>query len=116
MRKRGPLWARKPNASGLPKRLPARRRSCWGLFSLVPVLALRSCPAGRIAVEGSAWYRKSEATFADCLALVRQQIGRARYLVNSAPQADCVQLPQEVFALLLPDLPLAAQLAKVESP
>ncbi len=79
-----------------------------GLFSLVTVLALRLCPAGRIPVAGSAWYHKHEATFADYLAVVRQQIWRARYLVNSAPPADCVQLPQEVFDLLLTDLPLAA--------
>ena len=79
-----------------------------GLFSLVTMVALRLCPEGRIPVEGSAWYRKSEATFADCLAVVRQQIWRARYLVNSVPQADYMQLPQEVFALLLTDLPLAA--------
>jgi DDE superfamily endonuclease len=79
-----------------------------GLFSLVTMVALRLCPEGRIPVEGSAWYRKSEATFADCLAVVRQQIWRARYLVNSVPQADCMQLPQEVFDLLLTDLPLAA--------
>jgi hypothetical protein len=79
-----------------------------GLFSLVTLLALRLCPEGRIPVEGSAWYRKPEATFVDCLAVVRQQIGRARYLVNSAPQADFVQLPQEAFECLLNDLPLAA--------
>ncbi len=59
-------------------------------------------------MEGSAWYRKSEATFTNCLAVVRQQIWRARYLVSSAPQADCVQLPREVFDLLLTDFPLAA--------
>ena len=59
-------------------------------------------------MEGSAWYRKPEATFADCLAVVRQQIWRAGYLVNSAPQANFVQLPREVFDLLLTDLPLAA--------
>jgi hypothetical protein len=79
-----------------------------GLFSLVTVMALRLCPEGRIPVEGSAWYRKPEATFADCLAVVRQQIWRAGYLVNSAPQANFVQLPREVFDLLLTDLPLAA--------
>jgi len=79
-----------------------------GLFSLVTVLALRLCPEGRIPVEGSAWYRKPEATFTDCLAVVRQQLWWARYLVNSAPQADFVQLPREVFDLLLTDLPLAA--------
>jgi len=79
-----------------------------GLFSLVTLLALRLCPEGRIPVEVTAWYHKPEATFADCLAVVRQQIWRARYLVNSAPQADCVQFPQEAFELLLNDLPLAA--------
>ena len=79
-----------------------------GLFSLVTVLAWRFCPNGHIPVEVSAWYHKPEATFADCLAVVRRQIWRARYLVNSAPQADFVQLPREAFALLLNDLPLAA--------
>jgi len=79
-----------------------------GLFSLVTVLALRLCPEGRIPLEVSAWYHKREATFADCLAVVRGQIWRARYLVNSAPQADFVQLPREVFDLLLTDFPLAA--------
>jgi DDE superfamily endonuclease len=79
-----------------------------GLFSLVTVLALQLCPEGRLPVEVTAWYHKPEATFADCLAVVRQQIWRARYLVNSAPQADFVQLPREAFELLLTDLPLAA--------
>jgi hypothetical protein len=79
-----------------------------GLVSLVTLLALRLCPKGRIPVVGSAWYHKPEATFTDCLAVGRQHIWRARYLVNSAPQADLVPLPQEVFALLLSDLPLAA--------
>jgi len=42
------------------------------------------------------------------IAVVRQQIWWTRYLVTSAPQADFVQLPREVFDLLLTDLPLAA--------
>jgi DDE superfamily endonuclease len=79
-----------------------------GLFSLVTVLALRLCPMGHIPVEATAWYHKTEATFADCLALVRQHLWQARYFVNSAPKAECVQLPREVFECLLYDLPLAA--------
>jgi hypothetical protein len=79
-----------------------------GLFSLVTVLAWRFCPNGHIPVEGSAWYHKPEAPFADCLAVVRQEIWRARYLVNSAPQTDFVQLPREAFDFLFNDLPLAA--------
>jgi hypothetical protein len=35
-------------------------------------------------------------------------MGRARYWVNSARQADLVQLPQEAVEALLKDLPLAA--------
>lgn len=79
-----------------------------GLFSLVTVLAWRVGPEGCIPLEGSAWYRKPEATFADCLAVVRPQLWRAGYLVNSAPHADFGQWPREAFDLLLPDLPLAA--------
>jgi len=79
-----------------------------GLFSLVTVLALRLCPKGDIPVEDTAWYHKPEATFTDCLAVVRRHIWRARYLVNSAPQADLVQFPREAFEALLNDLPLAA--------
>ena len=79
-----------------------------GLFSLVTVLALRLCPSGQIPVETTAWYHKAEPTFSDCLTLVRRQLWRARYLVNSAPQADLVQLPREAFECLLNDLPLAA--------
>jgi hypothetical protein len=55
-----------------------------------------------------AWYHKVEPTFADCLALVRRHLWRARYLVNSAPQAEFVQCPREAFDLLLSDLPSAA--------
>jgi hypothetical protein len=79
-----------------------------GLFSLVTVLALRLSSNGRIPVEATAWYPKTEAAFSDCLALVRRHLWRARYLVNSAPQADSVQLPREAFERLFNDLPLAA--------
>ena len=77
------------------------------LFSLVTVLALRLCPSGQIPVEGRL-VPQSRATFADCLALVRRHLWRARYLVNSAPQAEFVQLPREAFELLLTGLPFAA--------
>ena len=58
--------------------------------------------------ETAAWYHKAEPTFSDCLTLVRRHLWRARYLVNSAPQAEFVQLPREAFEVLLNDLPLAA--------
>lgn len=78
------------------------------LFSLVTVMALKLSHGVQIPVPVTAWYRKAEPTFADCMALVRQHLWRARYLVNSAPQAEFVQFPREAFELLLPGLPLAA--------
>jgi hypothetical protein len=79
-----------------------------GLFSLVTLLALRLCPSGCMPVEATAWYHKTEATFVDCLTLVRRHSWRAWYFVNSAPKADYVQFPREALELLLTDLPLAA--------
>jgi hypothetical protein len=79
-----------------------------GLFSLVTVLALRLSQGGQIPVPTTAWYHKAEPTFADCLALVRRHLWRARYLVNSAAEPEFVQCPRETFELLLTGLPLAA--------
>lgn len=79
-----------------------------GLFSLVTVLALRLSHDGQIPVPVTAWYHKAEPTFSDCLALVRRHLWRARYLVNSTPQEELMQLPREALDLLIHDLPCAA--------
>jgi hypothetical protein len=78
------------------------------LFSLVTVLALQLSRDEPIPVPVTAWYHKVEPTFADCLALVRRHLWRARYLVHSAPQAEFVQFPREAFELVLTGLPFAA--------
>ncbi len=78
------------------------------LFSLVTVLALKLSTGGQIPVPVTAWYHKDEPTFSDCLALVRRHLWRARYLVNSAPEAEFMQFPREAFELLLQGIPLAA--------
>jgi DDE superfamily endonuclease len=78
------------------------------LFSLVTVLAIRLSQEGPLPVSVTAWYHKAEPTFADCLALVRRHLWRTRYFVNSAEEAECVQLPWEAFEFLLTGLPLAA--------
>jgi hypothetical protein len=79
-----------------------------GLFSLVTLLVLQLSQSEPIPVPVTAWYRKAEPTFADCLALVRQHLWRARYLVHSTPEAECVQCPREALDLLIHGVPLAA--------
>jgi hypothetical protein len=78
------------------------------LFSLVTMMALRLNPGGQIPVPATAWYHKTEPTFADCLALVRRHLWRAWYPVNSVVEPEFVQFPREIFELLLTGLPLAA--------
>ena len=78
------------------------------LFSLVTVLALQLSHGGQIPMSVAAWYHKDEPTFADCLALVRKHIWRARYLVNSPPEGECRQFPREALDLLIHGGPLAA--------
>ena len=63
---------------------------------------------GYIPVQHTAWYHKAEPTFSDCIALVRRHIWWARYLVNSAPEAEFVQLSREALDLWVNALPLAA--------
>jgi hypothetical protein len=71
------------------------------LFSLVTMLALQVSHRSRIPVPMAAWYHKPEPTFADCLALVRRHLWRARYLVNSTAEADLMQFPGEALDLLI---------------
>jgi hypothetical protein len=78
------------------------------LFSLVTVLAWQLSHGGQIPVPVTAWYRNAEPTFTDCLALVRGHLWRARYLVNSTPEAEWIQFPREALDLLIHGLPLAA--------
>jgi DDE superfamily endonuclease len=81
------------------------------LLALVSVVTVRALPlsqTGQIPVPVTAWYRKAEPTFADGLALGRGHLWRARYLVNSTPEAESMQFPQEAFDLLIHAVPLAA--------
>ena len=79
-----------------------------GVFSLVTVLALQWRQDGQIPVPVPAWYHTAEPTFADCLALVRQHLWRARYVVNSGAEPEFVQFPRAALERLLTGLPLAA--------
>jgi DDE superfamily endonuclease len=79
-----------------------------GLFSLVTVLALRLSGTGSIPAQQTAWYRKGEPTFADCLALVRQHLWRARYWVHSTPEAEPILFPPAAFDFLIHGTSLAA--------
>ena len=69
----------------------ARTTPCLlGLFSLVVLLTQRLQPDGQVPLQTAAWYAKPEATFSDCLVLVRKHLWRSLYPVNSAEKAESI--------------------------
>jgi DDE superfamily endonuclease len=72
----------------------ARTTLClFGLYSVVALLAHALPPDGKIPVRRTAWYHKSQATFGDVLAVVRQHFwGTLRYS-TSAHDPDLVEIP-----------------------
>jgi hypothetical protein len=76
--------------------------------SFVTVLALQLSQDEPLSVPATAWCHKAEPTFADCLAVVRQPLWRARLLVHSTADPEFGQFPQDVFERLLTGLPLMA--------
>jgi hypothetical protein len=88
--------------------LGAETQRQWSDQAIATVRALRLSQGGHIPVPVAAWYRKAEPPFADCLALVRMHLWRARYVVNSTAEAELRQLPQEALDLLSHGFPFAA--------
>ena len=72
-----------------------------GLFSLVVLFASRLQPDGKIPILTTAWYKKTEATFSDCLILVRKHLWNSWFHVKSAQKADFVSLPAADWEHLL---------------
>jgi len=79
-----------------------------GLFSLITLLAHRLTEDGYLPVRSAAWYTKAEATFADALALVRQQLWSRMKFTNSAVQSGVVAIPRAVLHGLVDTLCYAA--------
>ena len=79
-----------------------------GLFSLVMMLAHRLQPDGKVPILTTAWYQKTEATFSDCLALVRKHLWNSNVHKMSAQKADVFSLSAKDWEHLLSCLSAAA--------
>jgi hypothetical protein len=87
----------------------ARTTPCLlGLFSLVVLLTDRLQPDGQVPMATASWYEKAEPTFSDCMILVRKHLWRSCCILDSAPQADLVYFPAQVWEHLLSCLAAAA--------
>ena len=87
----------------------ARTTPCLlGLVSLIVLIAHELVPNHQLPIQQAAWYHKSEATFADVIAFVRQRIWGAHYFVKSASNVDSVLIPQIYVDQLLNAVTYAA--------
>jgi hypothetical protein len=90
------------------KAIARTRPVLLGLFSLVTVLAARLAVDGAVPLNQTAWYPKAEATFSDCLVLVRKHCWEVKNFVNSAATPESVLIPSQVLNHLVSCLALAA--------
>jgi hypothetical protein len=66
----------------------------FGLFSLVVLLGQALYPHGQLPLPQSAWYHKTEATFSDVLALVRQALWGNFNYQTSTVDPDMLLIPR----------------------
>lgn len=66
----------------------------FGLFSLVVLLGQALYPHGQLPLPQSAWYHKTEASFSDVLALVRQALWGNFNYQTSAVDPDMLLIPR----------------------
>jgi hypothetical protein len=79
-----------------------------GLYSLVTMMAVRLSSQGRVPINQTAWYKKEEATFSDCMVMVRKHCWGVENFENSAQNTESVLIPSEVLNHLVSCLALAA--------
>jgi hypothetical protein len=69
----------------------------WRLDSIVTLPAPLLIDKGATCVRSTAWYRKTRPTFADALALVRQQWWEHLHFSMSPQETDMIKIPRPLF-------------------
>jgi hypothetical protein len=91
-----------------PKAIARATPALLGLFSLVTLMTHALCPDGKVPIGTAAWYDKREATFSDCLALIRREVLRARVCSMPPSAAGVEPIHAPTLDAILDALPLTA--------
>jgi DDE superfamily endonuclease len=87
----------------------ARTTPCLlALFSLVTLLASDLHQRGKLSLRSSAWYHKTQPTFSDTIAAVRQQLWCSAPFTRSSKKRDQIKIPRLFFQHLTEALCYAA--------
>ena len=76
----------------------ARTTPAWlSLDALITLTAQWLIEKGATCVRSTAWYRKTRPTFADAIALVRQQWWEHIHFSTSPQETDMIKIPRALF-------------------
>src|SRR3954447_14094373 len=69
-----------------------------GLFSVVTLLAHCLARNGQLPIDQAAWYTKTQATFSDAIAAVRQQLWHPANFFTSRSEGDMIKVPRALYS------------------
>ena len=73
----------------------------FGMFSVVSLMALELLKTKSLPILNCAWYKKTDATFSDVIALVRRHIWYTRNYNNSSDESNPSYLHDDLLETLL---------------
>jgi len=73
----------------------------FSMFSVVVLVALELLKSETLTILTCAWYKKTDATFSDVIALVRRHIWHARNYTNSSPEPNSTYFQDDLLETLL---------------
>ncbi len=73
----------------------------FAMFSVVVLVALELLKSKTLTILSCAWYKKTDATFSDVIALVRRHIWHARNYTNSSPEPNSTYFQDDLLETLL---------------
>jgi predicted nucleic-acid-binding protein len=79
-----------------------------GLFSIVTLLANRLARNGQLPIRQAAWYTKTQATFSDAIAAVRQQLWHPANFFTCHSKHKMVKIPHALYSGLCHAISYAA--------
>ena len=71
-----------------------------GLFSVITLLAHRLACARELPIRQAAWYRKTQPTFSDAIALIREQLWHPSNFFTSHLHQHVIKIPRSLFSSL----------------
>jgi hypothetical protein len=72
----------------------------FGLYSIITLTAQELMKVEREVVRSAAWYRKTQPTFSDAIALVRRSLWSHSYFSRSVQRTDMIKIPRSLFERL----------------